>query len=124
MVWLLLSIITNAGIYLLFKFYQRWKVDVLNVIVINYTVAATIGFLSVPDYSDITPSESDVPWVQLGVLLGLVFIGIFYLMAHASQRIGVGITTVASKMSLALSVVLLAWMDPFDGLQWTEVIAL
>ena len=125
MVWLVLSAITNAGIYLLFKYYQRWKVDILNVIVVNYTMAACIAFLKVEDYGQIDAAASGVPWITLGVLLGLVFIAIFYLMAHGSQQIGVSITTVASKMSLALSVVLLVAFDPRDTLgpwQWIALV--
>jgi len=123
MLYLILSILTNAAIYLLFKFYERWKVNVFNVIVVNYTVASITGFLLVPDYAAIDLKAAEIDWATPALLLGFVFIGIFVLMANSAQKVGVSVTTVASKMSLALSVVLLVSFGNGE-LSTTEIVAL
>ncbi|MBL7962541.1 MAG: DMT family transporter [Flavobacteriales bacterium] len=100
-----------AGLFLLFRAFEQWRVDLLPAIVINYFTAALLGMLVAP------------PWAVDGIghllpstaLLGLGFISVFLLTGVSAQRAGVAPTTVASKMSLVLTVagaVILYHEDP------------
>ncbi|MFN8775947.1 MAG: hypothetical protein ACK5XV_04200 [Flavobacteriales bacterium] len=117
MTFLIFSILTNAGIYLLFKWYQQLDVRIFPAIVFNYLTAFSLGFLLVPDKPAALEAALKAPvWTTGGLCLGVVFIAIFYLMAMTAQRVGVAVSTIASKMSLALAALLFAWADPAETL--------
>jgi drug/metabolite transporter (DMT)-like permease len=113
MIFLFLSIMANAAIYPIFKLFDRKGIQLFPAIVLNYITALTCGLLVVPELNKALESATTGPiWAVGGIALGAVFISIFYMMGVSSQRVGVGITTIASKMSLALAVLLFAWFDP------------
>jgi drug/metabolite transporter (DMT)-like permease len=125
MVYLILSIICNAAIYILFKWFEKKDVQIFPAIVVNYLTALAIGFLVVPDLRLALKGASELPaWTVGGLLLGVVFISIFYLMAITAQKVGVSVTTIASKMSLALAVVLFVLIDPNENFTTQKVIAI
>jgi drug/metabolite transporter (DMT)-like permease len=68
-------------------------------------VAAALGFFLAPvNYS---PSELlSQPWTISAMVIGSVFILMFYIMAISSQKVGVAISSVANKMSLVIPVVM------------------
>ena len=62
MVYLLLSILFATGLFVIFKYFGIYKIDILKAIVINYIVALTIGF----SLSEKTISILEIhrqPWV-------------------------------------------------------------
>lgn len=124
MTYLLLSIFCNAGIYLLFKWYGRLQLHIFQVIVVNYLVAATSGLLVVPDLRQAgAVAVHFPPWFAGALGLGFLFIGVFYLMAVTAHRIGVSVSTVASKMSLALGALLIIWLR-HEPLHWPKLLAI
>ena len=113
MIFLFLSILANAAIYPIFKLFEKNEIQLFPAIVFNYITAFSLGLLVVPNIQQGYSSASQWPiWAIGGISLGAIFISIFYMMGLSSQRVGVGITTIASKMSLALAVLLFAWFDP------------
>lgn len=103
MIFLLLSIISSASIFVIFKLLNKYKIPVFNVIVINYIAAATLGFLisSVEiKFSDILSAN----WLPFSFLIGILFIVFFYIIGLSSQKAGISITTVASKMSVVIPI--------------------
>jgi drug/metabolite transporter (DMT)-like permease len=101
MLLILFAALSMAVLFLLFKVYDKRNIPLLPAIVINYFVAFTCGSVVSP------------PWAvgDLGslagpaLILGILFITIFYLTGISTQRAGVAATSVASKMSLVLTVV-------------------
>lgn len=89
-----------ALLYFVFKVFDRREVHLLPAIVINYAVAALCGAAFAIPWPDAFPTSLALPAVGLGAL----FIGLFYLTAISTQRAGVAATSVAGKMSLALTV--------------------
>ncbi len=87
-------------LFLLFKVFDRRNVPLLPAIVVNYFVASICGSLVAPPWhaGDLSPL-----WMPAAAL-GFLFITIFYLTGLSTQRAGVAVTTVASKMSLVLTV--------------------
>lgn len=125
MIYLLLSILANTTIYLLFKWFEKLGVRIFPAIVVNYLMALTVGLIVVPDLKLAMAGASLLPdWTIGGLALGVVFISIFYLMAITAQKVGVSVTTIASKMSLALAVVLFVLTDPTEKLTVIKVTAI
>ncbi|MFM1876869.1 MAG: hypothetical protein RL266_2606 [Bacteroidota bacterium] len=103
MIALLLSILSSSVLLVIFKYFHRYGVNNFQAITVNYFVAAALGFLLSP--RSILPSElMDQPWTWSALVIGCVFIAMFYVMALSSQKVGVAISSVANKMSLVIPV--------------------
>ncbi len=101
---LVLSILSSSVILVIFKYFERFKVNNFQAITVNYAVAAGLGFFLSPIRY---PAEQLVskPWALSAIIIGCAFIGMFYLIALSSQKVGVAISSVASKMSLVIPVI-------------------
>jgi drug/metabolite transporter (DMT)-like permease len=120
-----MSILTNAAIFFLFKLFDRFKVQTLPAIVVNYFMACSVGLFVVPDLGHALEGASQWPaWTVGGLSLGILFILVFYLTGTTARIIGVSVTTIASKMSLALAVLLFVWVDPNEHLSLTKIMAI
>jgi len=124
MIWLLLSILCSTVIFIVFKLFERYRVPNLPAIVVNYGVAATLGF--VLSSTACNPAcMLQAPWRWSIVLIGFLFISLFQIMARVSQQSGVAVVSVVVKMSLAIPVLfgVLYWQEPTGPLKWTGIIA-
>ncbi|WP_081212387.1 EamA family transporter [Salegentibacter sediminis] len=104
MIYLLLSILSSTIIFVVFKLYQKYEVNTLQAIIVNYFIACTVGFVGyIESTQDLIriPSET---WFPGSLFLGGLFIGVFYLAAITTQRSGMAVVSIASKMSVALPV--------------------
>lgn len=111
MIYLLLSVITNAAIYWLFKYFERIGAKIFETIVFNYLVAFSCGIFFVPNVSDAFSSAFQFPvWSVAGLIMGGLFISVFYFMAITAKKSGIALATLSSKMSLVLAVLLLAFL--------------
>ncbi len=103
MTWLLLTIICSTLIFVVFKLFNRFGIDRMQAIVVNYLTAALMAWAlnsQQVDYSQL-PEKS---WLLFPLLTGLLFITVFNLMAFTTQSLGVSITSVISKMSVVIPV--------------------
>lgn len=104
MIYLLLSILSSTVIFVVFRLYKKYGVNTLQAIIVNYFIACIVGFFgyieSVDDLIRI-PSES---WFLGTVFLGAMFITVFNLAAITTQRSGLSVVSVATKMSVAIPV--------------------
>lgn len=111
MIYLLLSVVTNAAIYWLFKYFERIGAKIFETIVFNYLVAFSCGIFFVPNVSDAFSSAFQFPvWSVVGLIMGGLFIAVFYFMAITAKKSGIALATLSSKMSLVLAVLLLAFL--------------
>ena len=104
MIYLIISICISSGLFVIFKLFEVFKIDTLQAIVVNYLVAAILGFY----LSDLLVSANEIAsqsWFWGAFLLGILFIAVFNLMALTSQRNGLSVASVASKMSLVVGVI-------------------
>lgn len=90
----------TAALYLIFKVFGLRRIPLLPAIVVNYVTAFLFGLLYSRPWE---VGDLSLLWLP-SIAQAAIFIGLFYLMAFATQRIGVAPTTVASKMSLGLTV--------------------
>ncbi len=105
MIYLFLSILFNAVLFVIVKLFAKFNIDALQALVVNYLVAFFVGlfFLENPfDTSEIVGQE----WFKGSFLLGFVFISTFYATALTSQRNGLSVASVASKMSVIIPIIL------------------
>jgi drug/metabolite transporter (DMT)-like permease len=100
MALVILAALCMAALFLLFKIFDKRGIPLLPAIVVNYFVAFTCGVLVAAPWNagDLTPIALPVG------ALGVLFITLFYLTGVSTQRAGVAATSVASKMSLVLTV--------------------
>lgn len=103
MIWLILSIVCSTLIFIVFKLFDKYGIDNLQGIVVNYFVAYSVGFFT--DRFDFNAAELvEKPWFFSTFVLGALFISLFQLMAMVSQKFGVAAVSVAVKMSLVVPV--------------------
>lgn len=95
---LIISILCSSFLFIIFKAFERQKVNNLSAVVVNYAVACILSFVLDGNYFSIT-QLMEYSWYPLANALGLVFVSLFLLMAYASQVIGVSTTTIANKIT-------------------------
>ena len=103
MIYLLLSVLSSTIIFVVFRLYKKFGVNTLQAIVINYFIACTVGFFGHINHTSFehVPSES---WFPGALLLGFLFIAVFNLAAITTQKSGLSVVAVATKMSVAIPV--------------------
>ena len=100
---LFLAIFLSSLIFVLFKVFPRFKIDTFQAIVFNYISAFLCGYIL---YGSDLKKEAweNTNWIFYAVLAALLFISLFVLMGKSAQKNGMAITSVAVKMSMAVSV--------------------
>lgn len=101
MVLVILAALFIAALFIIFRSFDARAIPLLPAIVVNYFTAFAVGALVSRPWSagDLGPL-----WTP-SVIMSFLFISVFYLTGLSAQRAGVAATTVASKMSLVLTVV-------------------
>ncbi|MFQ3297057.1 MAG: drug/metabolite transporter (DMT)-like permease [Polaribacter sp.] len=103
MIFLFLSILFSTGLFVIFKYFGIYKIDVLKAIFINYLVAFSMGFLLAERQIPISEIYLE-PWFPGALVLGALFISIFFVMAMTAQKNGVSVTSIAGKMSVVVPI--------------------
>ena len=104
MIFLLLSILFSTGLFVIFKYFGIYKIDVLKAIFINYIVAFSMGFFFAERQIPISEIYLE-PWFSGALFLGALFVSIFFVMAMTAQKNGVSVTSIAGKMSVVVPVI-------------------
>jgi drug/metabolite transporter (DMT)-like permease len=100
---LFFAIVFSGFIFVLFKLFPLVKIDTFQAIVVNYFVAFFCGYLFLPFELESLFMVSG-EWFSYAFGAAFLFIGLFLIMGISSQRNGISSTSVAVKMSMALSV--------------------
>ncbi len=121
MIYLLLSILFSSSLLIFFKLFDKYKVNSVLAIAVNYAAAACVGlfFLHKPALLN----SSDLDWVLISCGLGVMFSIVFNLSRAATQSVGMGITSVAMKLGVVFPVVIgILFYD--EHFQWINYIGL
>jgi drug/metabolite transporter (DMT)-like permease len=103
MIELFLAIFCSSGIFAIFKLFVRFQIDTFQAIVFNYFTAAICGFGLY--WKTWSPNNLvELSWLPFVFASGFLFISLFVILGLSSQRNGVAITSVATKMSMAIGV--------------------
>jgi drug/metabolite transporter (DMT)-like permease len=101
MIYLLLSILSAALLVVVLKLYVRFEIPQLYGIVYNYIFCATFGWA----FSEYRPEVQEfLDWKGLApsILLGSLFFVVFNLIAASAKYHGIGITSIAFKLSFII----------------------
>lgn len=111
--FLLLCILSSTAIFVIFKTINRFNIPAFPVIVINYLVATLLGFII---YTGDTGPASILGsrWLPISIIIGIMFILMFFLVAYSTKKAGISVTTVAGKMSVIFPIIFSLIIDPSD----------
>lgn len=103
MIYLLLSVLSSTIIFVVFRLYKIFGINTLQAIIVNYFIACTVGFFGYIEGTDLShvPGEN---WFPGALMLGVLFITVFNLAAITTQKSGLSVVAVATKMSVAIPV--------------------
>ena len=101
-IFLLLSIAFSTFINLIFRWFKDFNVNKFQAIIVNYVVCFIIGF-SLSTHQDIL-SYVHEQWFIYCILLGFLFIAIFFSMALTTEKLGISVTAVSGKMSVVIPI--------------------
>ncbi|KAA1247079.1 EamA family transporter [Aquimarina sp. RZ0] len=104
MIYLTLSVLASSLIFIIFKLFSKYNVDTLQAIIVNYIVACTSGIIAYNGSLN-TSVIIKYDWFYGAMVLGLIFILVFNFMAITTQKNGLSVAAVSSKMSIAIPVI-------------------
>ena len=122
MMELIIAILCSTLIFLIFRSYGKFKVVTFPAIIINYIVAMGLGMAMLESDYHIA-DQIGKTWFNGGIAMGCLFIGLFYLMAYTAQTLGVAVSSVATKMSLVISVAVFMIVDPSDKVTLLKILS-
>jgi drug/metabolite transporter (DMT)-like permease len=106
MIPLVFSILCSSLIFVIFKLFPKYQIDTFQAIVFNYFTAFVCGIVLFGSEWN-SKALSTGNWPMFVVLSGVLFISLFLLMGKSSQQNGVALTSIAVKMSMAISMLFL-----------------
>jgi drug/metabolite transporter (DMT)-like permease len=122
MSFLVLSIVLNAIIFALFKWFGLKSVNTFQAIVVNYFVCVITG-VSFTGFDQFLNQPSDSTWIYIALGLGAVFILIFNLMAITAQRFSMAAASIASKMAFVVPVLFsIYFLKVESNFEWYNII--
>lgn len=88
---------------IVFKMFEKYKVDNLQGLIFNYITAGICAYFFLEQ--DFTLEKIiNSAWLYHAIIIGTLFIVVFNFYAYGIQKVGIAITTVANKMSLIIPV--------------------
>ncbi len=104
MIDIVLSVCISSLLFVIFKLFDRFNINSFQAIVCNYIVACLCGVIAYPK-SISTVQLVSFDWFWYTFILGIIFISVFNFMSITTQRNGLSVVAVASKMSLIIPVI-------------------
>ena len=103
MINIIYTILLFNILIIIFKMFEKYKVDNLQALIVNYLTAAGCSYFFLEqDLSLNNVLNSD--WLYHAMIIGTLFIIVFNFYAFGTQKVGIAVTTVANKMSLIIPV--------------------
>jgi len=103
MIFLLLSILVNALLIIAFKIFPRFGINNFQAIIANYYTASILGFM-LSGVNPINHAAGRETWLLPVLVLGFMFITLFYLISLTTEKIGISVASVSNKMSVVIPV--------------------
>jgi drug/metabolite transporter (DMT)-like permease len=114
MIYLLLSILVSTVIFIVFKLIRQHKDLIFQVIVINYIIAAIISYVLLAVTGTPFFNDFHLPGMAMAFIIGILFIGMFYIVGLTTRHAGIVVTTISSKMSVIFPIILSISIDRND----------
>ena len=101
MIYLILAILFSTAIFVVMRLFSRFNLDNHQALMWNYATATVIGYAMSALNGPVASPVSE-PWFPLSLLTGFWFILTYVLMVVSSQRSGVTVTSLSSKLSVVI----------------------
>ena len=118
MINIIYTILLFNILIIVFKMFEKYRVDNLQGLIFNYITAGFFSYLFLESrFSLEYIINSD--WLFHAIIIGTLFIVVFNFYALGTQKVGIAITTVANKMSLIIpvSAAIILYGDSFTFLK-------
>jgi drug/metabolite transporter (DMT)-like permease len=119
MFYLIAGIIANVLIFLSFRTFSIYRIDNIQAIVVNYVVCVLLGLLVLGDISALQSIELSSAWSWMATFIGLLLVMGFYAATQTAQKMGVSITSVASKVSMVFPILFSLFILKIDSKQFS-----
>lgn len=103
MIALVLTILLTALLFLCFKEFSKRAINTHQAITFNYLTASILGFIFYNNPISVNKILT-ADWIFPTIALGVFFVIMFNVMASTTQKLGISIASMASKMSLIIPV--------------------
>lgn len=103
MIYVFLTVSISVSLLIVFKAFEKFKVNTLYAIILNYLFAGLTGIVFLKfQTGELLFYKSDAWHITLP--MGILFISVFYAISQTAQKISISIASVANKMSVILPV--------------------
>ncbi len=103
MITIFISVFFNSILLVILKLFAKYEINTLHALVANYFTAFTVGLIV--NQTGFSPSEFIAqPWSIGCFVIGFLFITVFFATAKTAQANGIGVASIASKMSLIIPI--------------------
>ena len=123
MLYLLFALFFSTCIFITFKYFEKYRINILPAIATNYLGASVLGYASGKETAGVSMLVQQ-PWVFMAVATGAAFILTFVVFAVSTQKVGVAMTVVSGKMSIIISVAVGYFLvsEPLNLLQMVGIL--
>ena len=122
MIDIILAILSFNILIIIFKFFDKFKIDNLQALIVNYITAGACAFIFTKQaivVNEIIHSN----YIYHALAIGLLFILVFNFYATGTQKVGIAVSTIANKLSLFIPVGVAILVYPSDTLTIAKSIA-
>lgn len=124
MIQLIACILSSTLIFVIFRLAKNYQSHLSALITYNYLAASLLGLILFQPFSgaDISANTS---WLPFAILNGVLFIGLFFLIGRSSQKAGITVTTLATKLSVVFPVLfsLIYFNEQINGMKTIALIS-
>ena len=104
MIYLAISIFLFNILVILFKLFEKYNINNLQALLVNYIVSTLLAFYFIEDTINIK-NIIESEWIYHSIFIGILFISIFNIYALCVQKVGITVTSVINKMSFIIPVI-------------------
>lgn len=104
-----LAALFSALLYVILKYFQRFKVYNLHGLTVNYITASGFSYLAYVN-GPFAGQANPFDFAHYALLIGILFITVFYTAALTAQKAGVAVTSIAGKMSMVIPILAGLWL--------------
>lgn len=122
MIDIILTILAFNILIIIFKFFDKLKIDNLQALIVNY-ITACICALLFTKQTIVVHEILHSDFIYHSIAVGFLFIIVFNFYATGTQKVGIAITTIANKLSLFIPVAVAIVLYPNEQLSIAKFIA-
>lgn len=103
--YLILSILCSTLINLVFRYFPTYQVDNQQAIAVNYWTCVVTGLLTSNVVLQDMALHYQTNWGLFTLVLGLLFVSVFFGMAVTAQKFGISVSVIAAKMGVVFPLI-------------------